>query len=45
MEFVRSNGYKDVSSTLYKGMRHEILNEVNRELVWADLKITFDKWL
>jgi len=45
VEFVRSNGYKDVSSTLYKGMRHEILNEVNRELVWADLKITFDKWL
>ncbi len=31
-------GIKDVSIKLYDGMRHEILNEVEREKVYSDLK-------
>jgi len=30
-------GMKDVFLRLYPGGRHEMLNELNRELVWADL--------
>lgn len=30
-------GYDDVTSALYAGMRHEVLNEVNKESVWQDI--------
>ena len=30
-------GVKDVSLALYGGMRHEVLNEVGREEVYADV--------
>lgn len=30
-------GYRDVSSVLYPGMRHEILNEAGKEAVWNDI--------
>lgn len=30
-------GYDDVTSALYTGMRHEVLNEVNKEYVWKDI--------
>ena len=45
VDYVRKNGYRHVSGNLYKGMRHEILNETNRELVWTDMKTLFDQWL
>lgn len=34
---MRRLGYTQVQSKLYEGMRHEILNEVEKELVWADI--------
>ena len=30
-------GYKNVTSALYDGMRHEVLNEVGKEMVWEDV--------
>ncbi len=35
--FMREQGYQDVKSKLYPGMRHEILNEVGKEAVWRDV--------
>ena len=34
---MRKAGYRDVSSRLYSGMRHEILNETGKEEVWGDV--------
>ena len=34
---MKNAGYKDVSAKLYKGMRHEILNEKDKELVYSDI--------
>lgn len=30
-------GYRNVTSALYSGMRHEVLNEIGKEAVWEDL--------
>ena len=30
-------GYSNVSSALYTGMRHEVLNEIGKETVWNDI--------
>lgn len=35
--FLKSLGYKNIKSKLYKGMRHEILNERDRETIYQDL--------
>ena len=32
-----SLGYTDVTSAIYSGMRHEVLNETNKESVWKDI--------
>ena len=37
VEKMRKAGYRHVSSILYPGMRHEILNEAGKERVWADV--------
>lgn len=37
VSFFRSAGYSNVSSRLYKGMRHEILNETDKDIVWNDI--------
>lgn len=37
-------GYSDVKSKLYPGMRHEILNEVDKAMVWNDVLIVLDTW-
>ncbi len=37
IEFLKKVGYQKVSGKLYKGMRHEILNEIGREEVYDDL--------
>ena len=30
-------GYRNVTSALYAGMRHEVLNEIGKETVWEDI--------
>ena len=37
VEFLRKVGYTKVSSHLYAGMRHEILNETDKSIVWKDV--------
>ena len=37
VEFMRKVGYTNVSSHLYEGMRHEILNETDKAMVWKDV--------
>ena len=45
VEFMRSVGYKNVESKLYQGMRHEILNETDKEMVWNDVREKLESWL
>lgn len=35
--FLKSLGYKNIKSKLYKGMRHEILNERDKETIYQDV--------
>lgn len=42
-EFLRKVGYQKVSGKLYAGMRHEILKEDDREIVYADLLAFIEK--
>ncbi len=37
VEKMRKAGYRHVSSVLYPGMRHEILNETGKDRVWSDV--------
>lgn len=37
VDFMRNRGYRDVKSKLYPGMRHEILNEKDKQIVWEDI--------
>ena len=37
VRFMKDMGYRDVRSILYPGMRHEILNEADRQTVYRDL--------
>ena len=45
VSFLRNRGYKEVTSQVYPGMRHEILNEIGREDVWRDVRARLDGWL
>ena len=45
VSFLRSRGYREVTSQVYPGMRHEILNETGREDVWRDVRTRLDGWL
>jgi alpha-beta hydrolase superfamily lysophospholipase len=45
VSFLRNCGYRDVTSKVYPGMRHEILNEIGRENVWSDVRELLDGWL
>ena len=45
VSFLRSRGYTQVSSKVYPGMRHEILNETGREDVWRDVQSMLSSWL
>lgn len=40
---VRHAGYRDVKGKLYRGMRHEILNEKDKEKVYRDVAIYMKK--
>lgn len=44
VSFFRSLGYNDVTSKVYPRMRHEVLNEKDKETVWNDLANTLDVW-
>ena len=37
MLLLKHQGYKNVSGKMYKGMRHEILNEIDKERVYRDI--------
>lgn len=45
VELLRSVGYRNVTSRLFPEMRHEILNETHRELVYQDVLETLEQWL
>jgi len=42
--FFRDRGYRRVTSKVYAGMRHEILNETGKETVWTDLASLLGSW-
>lgn len=42
LDFLKEIGYKNIKSKTYKGMRHEILNETNNEMVYQDILEFFD---
>lgn len=43
VQAMRSAGYRDVKGKLYPGMRHEILNEPDREQVYHDIAVYMKK--
>ena len=43
IEFLRGVGYKQVQGKLYQGMRHEILSEIGKEEVYANLLSFLEK--
>lgn len=45
VSFFRSRGYQTVTSTIYPGMRHEILNENGKEQVWRDVCDILNSWV
>lgn len=45
VECLRRVGYRHITTKVYPGMRHEILNELRKEEVWADLASMLRSWL
>ena len=45
VSFFRGRGYERVTSQVYPGMRHEILNETGREDVWRDVRAILESWV
>ena len=43
IQFLKDQGFTQVSQTLYAGMRHEIHNEIGKEKVWADILAFSDR--
>ena len=41
---MKAMGYANVTAKTYEGLRHEILNEVGREIIWQDVVSVFEKW-
>ncbi|MCM1178299.1 MAG: lysophospholipase [Clostridium sp.] len=44
VDFMKKAGYRNVTSILYPGMRHEILNEIGKEMVWNDVLTFIGLW-
>lgn len=44
VDHMKTAGYTKVSSRLYDGMRHEILNETDKKRVWNDVLRTLESW-
>ena len=42
--FLQYAGYENVSYRIYKGMRHELYNETEKEKVFADMKEKMEIW-
>lgn len=42
---MKMRGYSDVTSAIYSGMRHEVLNEVGKEKVWEDILEHIRSWI
>lgn len=36
-EFLKEVGYSNIKSKLYQGKRHELLNEIDKEIVYKDV--------
>ncbi|MGM9787134.1 MAG: alpha/beta fold hydrolase [Candidatus Cryptobacteroides sp.] len=45
VDFMRRVGYRNVTSHLYPGLRHEIHNEKAKADVWKDIADTIDSWI
>ena len=45
VDFMRQVGYRNVTSRLYPGLRHEIHNEKTKADVWKDIADTIDSWI
>ena len=45
VSFLRERGYKRVTSKVYPGMRHEILNEIGKEDIWREVSAILQSWL
>ena len=45
VSFMRSRGYSHVSSKVYPGLRHEILNELGKEDIWRDVEAILKSWI
>jgi len=43
VDFLKGLGYQEVSGQLFEGMRHEILNETNKEEVYSAVLAFFDR--
>ena len=41
-QFLESVGYKYIYSRLYDDKRHELINEVEKELIWIDILRFFE---
>jgi len=44
VSFIRARGYREVTSQVYPGLRHEILNETGREDVFRDILARLEGW-
>jgi len=45
VNFFRDRGYREVTSQVYPGLRHEVLNELGKEEVWRDVETVLKSWL
>jgi alpha-beta hydrolase superfamily lysophospholipase len=43
VDFVKSQGYRNVDSKIYPGLKHELLNEINKEQIWAEVMAFYDE--
>ena len=41
---VKDDGYRTVTAKMYPGMRHEVLNQTEHQVVFDDLAALFDRW-
>lgn len=44
VQFLKDVGYQNVTSKLYPGMRHEILNEIDQQKVFQDILTKLNQW-
>jgi len=45
VQHMKNAGYLHVEKKFYPGMRHEILNETNKQLVWDDVLRHLNGWM